>query len=146
MNGVSPRLMGNPSPHETEGGRPLPSPAAGDFARSFKAAFPEPVGAPSLHGAEGGRSLTPRQAAEQKIDEYATYFVNQMVRSMRATVQKSGLVDGGHAEETFQGELDLRMSADLAKSLKFHRFFAQSLDRLERKDATPLKDISQAGR
>lgn len=38
--------------------------------------------------------------------DFESVFVNQLLKLMRQTVEKSGLISGGRAEEIFQGMLD----------------------------------------
>jgi len=42
-------------------------------------------------------------------------FFNQMLSSMRSTLDKPAYFDGGHAEEVFQGQLDQVMAEKLSE-------------------------------
>jgi Rod binding domain-containing protein len=91
---------------------------------------------------EEGRRLM-KAKAEEKIDEYASFFVNQMMRAMRATVQPGGLVSRGRGEQLFQGELDLQFSSQMAKSLRFGKAFGPALERLGRPRSAGIQAGSQ---
>lgn len=43
---------------------------------------------------------------KQLASDFESIFLEQMLKSMRASVQKSGLVDGGNAEEIYTSMLD----------------------------------------
>ena len=119
VTGASPRPAGNPSPQGLEGGHRL-------FSHVLADALPKPAENPSLRRGEGGR----------RLDEYAAFYVQEMLKSMRETTFKSGLVDGGHAEEAFQAHLDLAYSNALACKLSFAKAFGKALDRLEGSSVT----------
>ena len=121
---------------------------------SILGALPKPAGNPSPRGAEGGRLFLSELAgalrkplenpirqtqASQKLNEYAAFFVEQMMQSMRQTVMQSGLCDGGRAEKAFQGMMDQKLSVKLADSLKFDRAFGNALKRLDRQDAAKVE-------
>jgi Rod binding domain-containing protein len=46
--------------------------------------------------------------------EFEALFINFLLKEMRATVGKSGLMDGGQAEEVYTGMMDTEMARDLA--------------------------------
>ena len=54
-----------------------------------------------------------RQAREA-CAEFEALFINMMLKELRATVNKSGLMDGGKAEELYTGLMDTQISRDLA--------------------------------
>jgi flagellar protein FlgJ len=64
--------------------------------------------APNKALAELRASADPKQAGEiQKVaEEFESLFLNIVLKSMRDTVQKSGLIDGGNAENIYQSMLD----------------------------------------
>ena len=39
----------------------------------------------------------------EKLKDFEALFVDMLLRSMRKTVMKSGLIDGGNAEDIYQG-------------------------------------------
>jgi Rod binding domain-containing protein len=46
--------------------------------------------------------------------EFEALFINLLIKELRATVDKSGLMDGGRAEEVYTGMLDAEMARDLS--------------------------------
>ena len=131
LSGALPRTAGNPSPRGTEGGRLFRQQLAGALRKHLEN--------PSLQGAQGGvRHLQ----VEQKINEYAGFFVEQMMQSMRKNVMESGLADGGRAEQVFQGMLDQGISEKLAAGFRFQKSFGKALQRVDREAQAPLKESS----
>ena len=51
--------------------------------------------------------------------EMASLFVYQLVREMRKMVPKSGLWDGGHAQEIYEQMIDERLAETIASSRQF---------------------------
>lgn len=49
-------------------------------------------------------------------DDFESIFLKQMMKAMRKTVEKSGLMDGGMGEEVFQDMLDGEVAQDAARS------------------------------
>ena len=45
-------------------------------------------------------------------DEYEKYFLKEMIKSMRSTVQESEFLKANHAEKIFQEQLDDQYSAE----------------------------------
>ncbi len=112
----------------------------GSFSEKLSGALPKSPGNPSPRAMDEGRRLN---QAKAKIDEYAAFFVHQMMQAMRATIQPSGLVSGGRGEEVFQGQLDLQYSSQMAKSLRFSKAFGPVLERLARQDLPAVQDGSR---
>jgi len=50
----------------------------------------------------------------EACSEFEALFINQLLKELRATVGKSGLMDGGQAEEVYTGMMDTEMARDLA--------------------------------
>jgi peptidoglycan hydrolase FlgJ len=50
----------------------------------------------------------------EACSEFEALFINLLLKELRATVSKSGLVDGGRAEEVYTGMMDTEMARDLA--------------------------------
>ena len=48
--------------------------------------------------------------------EMESLFVNHLFKEMRATIQKSGLISGGRAEEIFTSMLDTELSSAISSS------------------------------
>ena len=61
-------------------------------------------------------SVSPKEAAQvkQSADDFESLFLNIVVKSMRDSVQKSGLIDGGNAEDIYRGMLDDEYSKMMA--------------------------------
>ena len=47
-----------------------------------------------------------RTTIKQAAEDFESLFLNIVLKSMRDTVQKSGLIDGGNAEEIYSSMLD----------------------------------------
>lgn len=64
---------------------------------------PQMIGAPK-------QEQTPAQAMDKKLQDvskmYETYFLNEMMRAMRSTVQESGFVKVSQGEKIFREKLD----------------------------------------
>ena len=52
---------------------------------------------------------------KQACSELESLFVYYLVKEMRATVQKSGLIGGGSAEEMYTSMMDIQLSKDIAE-------------------------------
>lgn len=50
----------------------------------------------------------------EACSEFEALFINLLLKELRATVDKSGLMDGGQAEEVYTGMMDTEMARDLA--------------------------------
>lgn len=55
----------------------------------------------------------------QQCSEFESIFVNMMLKEMRATVDKSGLIDGGQTEDIFSDMLYDEYSKTMSKSAGF---------------------------
>lgn len=66
------------------------------------------------HGQPGDKTATP-ELKEAFADFVGQTFFNQMLASMRSTLDKPAYFDGGHAEEVFQGQLDQVMAEKLSE-------------------------------
>jgi len=53
----------------------------------------------------------------EACSEFEALFINLLLKELRATVGKSGLMDGGQAEEVYTGMMDTEMARDLAQTL-----------------------------
>lgn len=65
----------------------------------------------------------PARTGDQKrlrevCDQFEAIFVKQMLTSMRRTVNKTGLVDGGMAEEIFEDMLYDEYASSIAKTTR----------------------------
>ena len=52
---------------------------------------------------------------KQACSELESLFIYYLIKEMRATVPKSGLIGGGSAEENYTSMLDLQLSKDIAE-------------------------------
>ena len=59
-----------------------------------------------------------REMLKKSARDFESIFVNMMLKSMRSSVQKSGFLDGGNAEEIYRGMLDQEYSNMMSKSDK----------------------------
>jgi len=102
----------------------------------------------------GPASSTPIDAAnaaqDAKLHKVSTQlegvFVQQMYKSMRATVPTGGLFDGGSGEEMFTGLMDDHMAADTPQKWKHglsESIFRQLKDAV-RAQTAPLSPESSA--
>jgi flagellar protein FlgJ len=51
---------------------------------------------------------------KQACADFVALLTQKLFQSMRASVSKSGLIDGGSAEEIYTGMLDQKVAQDLA--------------------------------
>jgi len=80
------------------------------------------LGATSLGaGATHGRAapIDRQSKLYQQCSEFESIFVNMMLKEMRATVDKSGLIDGGQTEDIFSDMLYDEYSKTMSKSAGF---------------------------
>lgn len=59
-----------------------------------------------------------KEALKKSCEDFESVFVNQMMKSMRNTVQKTGFISGGRGEEIFQSMLDEEYASQISKSGK----------------------------
>lgn len=66
---------------------------------------------------EQGPAVTPKERTKirQVSEQFESVFLNLVLKSMRDTVQSSGLVDGGNAEEIYRSMLDNEYSQSMAE-------------------------------
>ncbi|MFW5782109.1 MAG: rod-binding protein [Candidatus Muiribacteriaceae bacterium] len=57
-----------------------------------------------------------KEELKKTCQEFESLFVNQLMKEMRKTVDKSGFIDGGHGEEIFQSMLDEEYAKEISKS------------------------------
>lgn len=68
-------------------------------------------------GARGGRNGIDRQSELYKVSlEFEAIFIKQMLNVMRQSVEKSGMIDGGMAEEIFEDMLYDEYAKKMAES------------------------------
>ncbi|TWW11535.1 flagellar rod assembly protein [Planctomyces bekefii] len=56
--------------------------------------------------AGNARAASDREDIKKVANEFESLFLNIVMKAMRNTVQKSGLIDGGNAEEIYKSMLD----------------------------------------
>jgi len=68
----------------------------------------------SILSLTGDKSKTGKEKLGILAREFESIFINQMLKTMRSTVDKTGFIDGGPAEEMFTGMLDEEMARQMA--------------------------------
>ncbi|MFA5479418.1 MAG: rod-binding protein [Candidatus Muiribacteriota bacterium] len=53
---------------------------------------------------------------KETCQEFESIFVNEMMKAMRKTINKTGLVDGGQAENIFQSMLDEEYAREISQN------------------------------
>jgi flagellar protein FlgJ len=56
----------------------------------------------------------PQKSLEQTCREMESLFIFQLLKQMRATVDKSGFLDGGSAEEIYTSMLDSEIAKEIS--------------------------------
>ncbi|NLU42587.1 MAG: flagellar biosynthesis protein FlgJ [Firmicutes bacterium] len=78
------------------------------------------VTSPTAAVAQTGRPATlsanERKRLMEACEEFESLFTHMLLRSMRRSVPKTGLTDGGAGEEIFQDMLDEKISVTSAKT------------------------------
>ncbi len=54
------------------------------------------------------------EGLERACKEFESYLIYQMLREMRKTIHKNPMCHGGHAEEMFEGFLDMETAREIA--------------------------------
>lgn len=75
----------------------------------------------SQDSALGGAGLNPKAAKSLKeikklAQDFESIFSGIMLKSMRASIQKSGFMDGGNAEDIYRSMLDQEYSKSMAQT------------------------------
>ncbi len=65
------------------------------------------------------KRLKERADLREHCEEFVSILVYQLVSTMRKTVPKTGLIDGGNAEQIFQSMLDQEHSMTITKASNF---------------------------
>lgn len=71
-------------------------------------------GGASALALSGDKSLKTKDKIANLACEFESIFMNQMLRAMRSTIPKNGLVNGGHGEEIYTSLLDEELSRQMA--------------------------------
>lgn len=75
------------------------------------------INATSGSTAKSGSAASELAKVKKVAEDFESVFLEQMLKSMRSSVQKSGLIDGGNAEQIYVGMLD----SEYAKSMAHQR-------------------------
>ncbi len=89
------------------------------------------------HGVE---KTDPEQARLKKaISDFEAIFINQMLKSMRNTINKSGLIDGGNSEEIYTSLIDAEVSRFIASGtgIGLYEVLSSQLIGVEGRDGGP---------
>jgi len=91
----------------------------------------------AANGTDQNKNLHPESEAhlQKACSAFESLFIHYMLKEMRSTVNKSGLIDGGQAEEIYTSMLDSRMAEDISErgGIGLARILMQQLeDRLRR--------------
>ncbi len=65
--------------------------------------------------ASGTAMTTEEKQIMNAAKEFESYFIYMLMKEMRKTIPKTGLMDGGRAEEVFTDMLDEEMGRNMAK-------------------------------
>lgn len=70
----------------------------------------------SVPGPDGkSKTIDKSSPLYEQCREFESIFINMMLKEMRSTVQKTGLLDGGQAEDIFSDMLYDEYAKDMAK-------------------------------
>ena len=72
-------------------------------------------GPSEVRGAAGRSPETERKELARACSEFEAIFIEQLFKTMRATVPETGLLRGGRAEEIYTGMLDQQIAAEMAR-------------------------------
>ncbi|PCJ59669.1 MAG: hypothetical protein COA79_09705 [Planctomycetota bacterium] len=105
------------------------------------------------NSAKGANQIGTAARAEEKLGEFQGLLVNMMLSSMRATIPKNELTNGGQGEEIFQQMLDteyskksgssdmLQLNTSLKRSFKLPLSETFNWSQLEKVDEKRLRTI-----
>lgn len=68
----------------------------------------------SILSLTGDKSKTDKEKISILAREFESIFINQMLKTMRSSINKSDFIDGGSAEEMYTGMLDEEMARQIA--------------------------------
>ena len=66
-----------------------------------------------------GSAIDKKSALYEQCQQFESIFIKMMLGEMQKTVEKSGLMDGGYAEEIFSDMLTDEYSKTMAKNANF---------------------------
>ena len=99
------------------------------------------IAPPGKAGAE--TAVEDREAGlEKACSEFESLFLNYMLKEMRDTIPKNGLISGGNAESIYTSLMDMQLSQEIAarRSIGLASYFESDLDR--KVVAAPSKILS----
>ena len=67
----------------------------------------------------GGRPIDKNSKLYKVCQDFESIFIKQMLNTMRKTINKSGLLDGGMAEEIFEDMLYDKYALKMSQSAQF---------------------------
>lgn len=73
-------------------------------------------GGSSARSLSSDKTLNSKEKIASLAREFESVFMGQMIKAMRTTIPKSGLVDGGHGEEIYTSLLDEELSRRMSYS------------------------------
>ncbi len=105
---------------------------------------PLPPGAARLHLPAADGTDTRLKAACQNME---ALFIHRLLTEMRKSVVKSGLIDGGRAEEIYTSLMDAETATNMAQSgsLGLSRMLFEQLSHRGLADPAPAADMAAAG-
>src|SRR3972149_2815599 len=68
----------------------------------------------AIQAAESPQKGVENEALKKAVADFEAIFIDQMLKSMRSTIVKSDLLDGGQAEETYNSMMDHEVSRFIA--------------------------------
>lgn len=84
-----------------------------------------------------------REAIKKAAADFEAVFLGILMKSMRESVQKSGLMDGGNSEEIYQSMLDTEYTKQMADQ-NFTGLSKAIEDQLLRNRASAANELTQA--
>ena len=70
---------------------------------------------PSAAGKESGARKIDEGKLKKACEDFESIFISQMLKVMRQTIPKSGLLDGGSQQDTYLSLFDEEVSKSMAK-------------------------------
>lgn len=103
------------------------------------------IGEQSILSLTGDKHKTGKEKLEILAKEFEAIFINQMLKTMRSTINKSGLIDGGSAEEIFTSMQDEEMARQMAFSQQngLSTALVEQLSSMLKDDKDSLKDKNE---
>ena len=74
-----------------------------------------PSSTPASTGKESGVKKIDEGKLKKACEDFETIFISQMLKVMRQTITKSGLLDGGSQQDTYLSLFDEELSKSMAK-------------------------------